>query len=70
MVVVYRDKLDGAFYGGIPVIQSQELLVLAKEQEFRLVERDALRFAADRPYRFENMTNSTARLLLIYQYLK
>ena len=36
MVVVYRDKLDGAFYGGIPVLQSQELLVLAKEQEFRL----------------------------------
>ncbi len=36
MVVVYRDKLDGAFYGGIPVLQSRELLVLAREQEFRL----------------------------------
>ena len=33
-------------------------------------ERDALRFAADRPYRFENMTSSTGRLLLVYQYLK
>lgn len=42
----------------------------AESESFRLVERDALRFAADRPYRFENMTNSTARLLLIYQYLK
>ena len=42
----------------------------AEEQEFQLLERDALRFAADRPYRFENMTNSTARLLLCYQYLK
>lgn len=42
----------------------------AEEQEFQLLERDALRFAADRPYRFENMTNSTARLLLAYQYLK
>ena len=35
-----------------------------------MVERDAVRFAADRVYRFENMTNSSARLLLIYQYLK
>ena len=36
MVVVYRDKLEGAFYGGIPVAQSRELLVLAREQEFQL----------------------------------
>ena len=36
----------------------------------RLLERDALRLAADGPYRFENMTNSTARLYLSYQYLK
>ena len=42
----------------------------AEEQDFQLMERDALRFAADRPYFFENMTNSTARLLLAYQYLK
>ena len=41
-----------------------------KRQDFQLLERDALRFAADRPYRFENMTNSTARLLLSYRYLK
>ena len=34
------------------------------------LERDALRFAADRPYEFTNMTNSTARLLLSYRYLK
>jgi len=39
-------------------------------ETFRLVERDALRFAADRPYEFSNMTNSTVRLLLVYQYLK
>jgi len=44
--------------------------VTAEGETFRLVERDALRFAADRPYKFENMTNSTARLLLVYQYLK
>lgn len=42
----------------------------AEEQSFQLLERDAIRFAADRPYRFENMTNATARLLLGYRYLK
>ena len=42
----------------------------AEGQSFRLLERDAVRFAADQPYRFENMTNATARLLLVYQYLK
>lgn len=42
----------------------------AEGQPFQLLERDALRFAADRPYYFENMTNATARLLLVYQYLK
>ena len=42
----------------------------AEGETFRMVERDAIRFAADQPYHFENMTNSTARLLLVYQYLK
>ena len=42
----------------------------AEEQTFRLVERDALRFSADRPYWFENMTSGTAKVLLVYQYLK
>ena len=42
----------------------------AEEQEFRLLEKDAIRFAADRPYSFRNQGNTTARLLLIYQYLK
>ena len=42
----------------------------AEGQEFRLLERDAIRFAADQPYVFRNMSNTTARLLLIYQYLK
>ena len=44
--------------------------LMAEEQTFQLQERDALRFAADRPYELGNMTNSTARLLLVYQYLK
>ena len=42
----------------------------AEEQTFQLLERDALRFAADRPYRFTNMTSATARLLLLYRYMK
>ena len=42
----------------------------AEGETFQLLERDALRFAADRPYAFENMTSSTARLLLGYRYLK
>jgi len=42
----------------------------AEGETFQLIERDALRFAADQPYSFENMTNATARLLLIYQYFK
>ncbi len=42
----------------------------AEGEQFRMVERDAIRFAADQPYRFENMNNTTARLLLVYRYLK
>jgi hypothetical protein len=42
----------------------------AEDQTFRMLERDAIRFAADRPYRFENMTNASARIMLVYQYLK
>ena len=42
----------------------------AEEQTFQLLERDALRFAADRPYRFSNQTSASARLLLVYRYLK
>lgn len=46
------------------------VLVQAEDQDFQLLERDALRFAADRPYTLENRSNTTARLLLTYQYLK
>lgn len=51
-------------------VLSGTVKITAEGQEFPLMERDALRFAADRPHRFENMTPSTARLLLAYQYLK
>ncbi len=52
------------------VVLSGTVSLTAEDQEFQLLERDALRFAADRPYGFENMTNATARLLLDYRYLK
>ena len=51
-------------------VMSGTVSLTAEDQPFQLLERDALRFAADRPYHFVNMTNSTARLLLVYQYLK
>lgn len=51
-------------------VMSGTVTLHAEGETFRLVERDAIRFAADRPYRFENMTNATARLILVYQYLK
>lgn len=44
--------------------------VMAEEQTFRLLERDALRFGADRPWTLENRSNTIARLLLSCQYLK
>ena len=42
----------------------------AEGETFRLLERDAIRFAADQPWSLSNQTNSTARLLLSYRYLK
>lgn len=44
--------------------------VTAEGEAFRLSERDALRFAAYRPYSVTNQFNATARLLLGFQYLK
>lgn len=51
-------------------VMSGTVALTAEGETYQLLERDALRFAADQPYHFENMTNSTARLLLAYQYLK
>lgn len=51
-------------------VLSGTVTLAAEEQTLRLQERDAVRFAADRPYRFENLTNTTVRMLLVYQYLK
>ena len=51
-------------------VMSGTVSLSAEGEVFQLMERDALRFAADQPYEFVNMTNSTARLLLAYQYMK
>ena len=51
-------------------VMSGTAALTAEDQTFRMLERDAIRFAADRPYRFENMTNASARIMLVYQYLK
>ena len=49
---------------------SGTVLLHAEGQNFQLLERDALRFAADQPFWLENQFNGTARLLLTYRYLK
>ena len=49
---------------------SGTVLLHAEGQDFQLLERDALRFAADQPFWLENHFNTTARLLLTYRYLK
>ena len=49
---------------------SGTVLLHAEGQDFQLLERDALRFAADQPFWLENQFNGTARLLLTYRYLQ
>ena len=49
---------------------SGTVLLHAEGQDFQLLERDALRFAADQPFWLENQFNGTARLLLTYRYLR
>lgn len=49
---------------------SGTVLLHVEGQDFQLLERDALRFAADQPFWLENQFNGTARLLLTYRYLK
>ena len=51
-------------------VLSGTVSLTAEGEPFQLLEWVVLRFAADRPYAFTNMTNSTARLLLSYRYLK
>ncbi len=46
------------------------VILTAEGQDFQLLERDAIRFRADQPYHFGNMSSGTGRLLLEYQYLQ
>ena len=57
-------------FGGLATSLASTLLLRAKGQDFQLLERDDLRFAADQPFWLDNQCNGTARLLLTYRYLK
>ena len=78
MASCFLDLYIGARYAPSPstpgcvchaTVISGTVSLTAEGQTFHLLERDALRFAADQPYQFENLSNSPGRLLLEYQYL-
>lgn len=79
MMSCFLDMYIGARYSPGPslpgcvchaTVISGSVSLTAEGQEFQLLERDAVRFKADRPYHFENMSNNVGRLLLEYQYLQ
>lgn len=79
MMSCFLDMYIGARYSPGPslpgcvchaTVISGSVSLTAEGQEFQLLERDAVRFKADRPYHFENMSNNIGRLLLEYQYLQ
>lgn len=78
MASCFLDLYIGARYAPSPSVSgcicratvlSGTITLTAEGQVFQLLERDALRFAADQPYLFENLSSGTGRLLLEYQYL-
>lgn len=79
MMSCFLDMYIGSHYAPAPSVPgcvchatviSGSVSLMAEGQNFQLLERDALRFHADQPYHFENMSNSIGRLLLEYQYLQ
>lgn len=79
MMSCFLDMYIGARYSPGPslpgcvchaTVISGSVSLTAEGQEFQLLERDAVRFKADRPYHFENISNNIGRLLLEYQYLQ
>lgn len=79
MMSCFLDMYIGARYSPGPslpgcvchaTVISGSVSLTAEGQDFQLLERDAVRFKADRPYHFENMSNNIGRLLLEYQYLQ
>lgn len=79
MASCFLDMYIGARYSPAPslpgcvchaTVISGGVSLTAEGQTFQLLERDAVRFKADQPYHFENMSNGIGRLLLEYQYLQ
>lgn len=79
MMSCFLDLYIGAKYAPGPslpgcvchaTVISGTVSLTAEGQEFQLLERDAVRFKADQPYHFGNMSSGTGRLLLEYQYLQ
>lgn len=75
----FLDLYIGARYAPSPsrsgcvchaTVMAGTVSLTAGGKTFQLLERDALRFAADQPYLFQNQSNGTGRLLLEYQYLQ
>lgn len=79
IVSCFLDLYIGARYAPSPSVPgcichatviSGTVSLTAEGQDFQLLERDAVRFKADQPYHFENMSSGIGRLLLEYQYLR
>ena len=79
MMSCFLDLYIGAKYAPAPslpgcvchaTVISGTVSLTAEGQYFQLLERDAVRFKADQPYHFGNMSSGTGRLLLEYQYLQ
>lgn len=75
----FLDLYIGARYAPSPSVPgclchatviSGSVSLTAEGQTYQLLERDALRFKADQPYHFENMSSGIGRLLLEYQYIQ
>jgi len=78
MMSCFLDLYIGARYAPAPslpgcichaTVISGSVTLTAEGSTYQLLERDALRFKADQPYHFTNMSSGTGRLLLEYQYL-
>ncbi len=79
MMSCFLDLYIGAKYAPAPslpgcvchaTVISGTVSLTAEGQTFHLLERDAVRFKADQPYHFGNISSGTGRLLLEYQYLQ
>ena len=51
-------------------VLSGSVELTAEGENFHLLERDAIRFAADQPWTVRNMSSGNARMLLGFRYLK